>query len=193
MGETTGMAPINGICKMEEVLIKCVVGEILVSGCKEGIHEIKLQNTAVLEPRAKEDSATFKVCEGPQEMIPSLKQCTSWLQAYFCEPWMIEKLPIPAFHHPLFDKDSFNKTVLLALMKDVKMGQTVTYKELAEAVGNVNAARAVGGAMRSNPVPLIIPCHRVICSDGNIGNYSGGKKNDVKRWLLAHEKHVKDM
>ncbi|XP_075072105.1 methylated-DNA--protein-cysteine methyltransferase isoform X2 [Mixophyes fleayi] len=187
------MAPINGICKMEEVLIKSAVGEILVSGCKEGVHEIKLQNYAVLEPGAKDASAPFKVCEGPQEMIASLKQCTTWLQAYFCEPWLIEKLPIPAFHHPLFDKDSFNKTVLLALLEKVKMGETISYKGLAEAVGNDKAARAVGGAMRTNPVPLIIPCHRVICSDGSIGNYGSGRANDVKRWLLAHEKHVKDM
>lgn len=145
-----------------------------------------------MESGAKDASKTFKVCGGPQEMIAPLEQCTTWLQAYFCEPWLIEQLPVPPFHHPVFDKDSFTKTVLLTLLKKVKMGDTITYKALAEISGNANAARAVGGAMRSNPVPLIIPCHRVICSDGKIGNYGGGKKNDTKLWLLSHEKTVKE-
>ncbi|MEE6486420.1 hypothetical protein FKM82_014599 [Ascaphus truei] len=126
-------------------------------------------------------------------MTAPLKQCTTWLQAYFCEPWMTEKLPVPAFHHPLFEKDSFTKRVLLALLNKVKIGETVSYKELAEIAGNEKAARAVGGAMRSNPLPIIIPCHRVICSNGNIGNYMGGKGNQLKPWLLAHEKLLKEM
>ncbi|XP_072280321.1 methylated-DNA--protein-cysteine methyltransferase [Pyxicephalus adspersus] len=125
-------------------------------------------------------------------MIAPLEQCTTWLRAYLCEPLLTEQLTVPPFHHPLFHKDSLTKTVLLALQEKVKMGETITYKGLAEVVGNANAVRAIGGAMRSNPVPLIIPCHRVICSDGKIGNYSGGKKNHVKLWLLSHEKNVKE-
>ncbi|KAM9324837.1 methylated-DNA--protein-cysteine methyltransferase [Gastrophryne carolinensis] len=182
-----------GSCKLEEALIKSAVGEIILSGCKEGIHEIKLKGDVVPESRAKDTSAAFEACMDPQKMSAPLQQCIAWLQAYFCDPGMTEQLPIPPFHHPLFNKDSFTKTVLLTLLKKVKVGETVTYKELAEVVGNVKAVRAVGGAMRSNPVPLIIPCHRVICSDGKIGNYSGGQKNNVKLWLLAHEKNVKEI
>ncbi|KAG8435502.1 hypothetical protein GDO86_013440 [Hymenochirus boettgeri] len=126
-------------------------------------------------------------------MITPLKQCTSWLKAYFCEPSLIDKLPIPDFHHPIFLKDSFTKTVLMELLNNVKRGQTVSYKELAIMAGNERAVRAVGGAMRNNPIPIIIPCHRVICSNGNIGNYSGGKGNHLKPWLLAHEKLLKEM
>ncbi|XP_069836149.1 methylated-DNA--protein-cysteine methyltransferase isoform X2 [Dendropsophus ebraccatus] len=187
------MALSNGNCKMEEVLIKSPVGEIQVSGCELGIHEIKLMSCDVTESGAEDASTSFKVCGGPQEMVAPLKQCTDWLRAYFCEPCLIEKYPTPDFHHPLFQKDSFQKSVLLALLKNVTMGKTITYKELAELSGNARAARAVGGAMRNNPVPLIIPCHRVICSDGKIGNYSGGKRNNVKLWLLAHEKHGNEM
>ncbi|KAM3912848.1 methylated-DNA--protein-cysteine methyltransferase [Leptodactylus fuscus] len=183
----------SGDCKMEEMLIKCPVGEIHISGCELGIHDIKLQNCQVTEYGAEDASTSFKVCKGPQEMIAPLKQCTDWLRAYFCEPRQMEEYPVPAFHHPLFQKDSFQKSVLLSLLKNVTMGRTITYKELAELSGNAKAARAVGGAMRSNPVPLIIPCHRVICSGGKIGNYSSGKLNNVKLWLLAHEKHVNKM
>ncbi|KAM4032050.1 methylated-DNA--protein-cysteine methyltransferase [Anomaloglossus baeobatrachus] len=187
------MALRNGTCKMEEVLVKSPVGEIQISGCKLGIHDIKLLNVDVPDSGAEDASSSFKICKDPQEMIAPLQQCADWLHAYFTEPRQAEKCPVPAFHHPLFQKDSFQKTVLLSLLKNVSVGKTITYKELAELSGNSKAARAVGGAMRNNPVPLIIPCHRVICSDGKIGNYSGGTRNNVKLWLLAHEKPVKEM
>uniref|UniRef100_A0A8C5QK05 Methylated-DNA--protein-cysteine methyltransferase n=1 Tax=Leptobrachium leishanense TaxID=445787 RepID=A0A8C5QK05_9ANUR len=113
---------------------------------------------------------------------------------------ILDFLPRPAGGNNMFGNRlfvaqpySFTKTVLYSLMKNVKMGDTVSYKRLAEIAGNDKAARAVGGAMRSNPVPLIIPCHRVICSDGKTGNYSSGKANHLKEWLLAHEKLLKEM
>ncbi|KAM4704027.1 methylated-DNA--protein-cysteine methyltransferase isoform 1-T2 [Rhinophrynus dorsalis] len=187
------MALKHGNCKMEEVMINSTLGKILVSGCEKGIHEIKLQQDTVPELRAKGTAVCFEICGGPRETIEPLKQCTSWLEAYFCEPLLIEKVPIPEFHHPLFKKDSFTKSVLLTLLKNVKIGQTISYKELAEMAGNQKAVRAVGGAMRTNPIPIIIPCHRVICSDGSLGNYIGGKGNQLKSWLLAHEKLLKEM
>ena len=68
----------------------------------------------------------------------------------------------------------------------VPFGSTVTYKDLAEKTGNPKAVRAVGSAMRTNPIILAIPCHRVLKSDGSLGNYSaGGPAN--KDWLLTFE------
>ncbi|NP_001355042.1 O-6-methylguanine-DNA methyltransferase L homeolog isoform X1 [Xenopus laevis] len=180
-------------CKMEEALVNCALGKIQISACEKGVHEIKLQEDAVPEARAQGASVSFELVEGPQEMIPPLKQCTAWLKSYFCDPQLTEKLPIPEFHHPLFIKDSFTKAVLMALLKKVKLGETVSYKELAVMAGNEKAVRAVGGAMRSNPIPILIPCHRVICSNGSLGNYIGGKGNHLKLWLLAHEKLLKEM
>ncbi|KFO38242.1 Methylated-DNA--protein-cysteine methyltransferase [Fukomys damarensis] len=118
-------------------------------------------------------------------MTEPLMQCTAWLDAYFHKPAAIKGLPLPAFHHPVFQQDSFTRQVLWKLLNVVKFGETISYQQLAALAGNPKAARAVGGAMRSNPVPILIPCHRVICSDGAMGNYSGGK--GVKEWLLAHE------
>ncbi|KYO43919.1 methylated-DNA--protein-cysteine methyltransferase [Alligator mississippiensis] len=138
----------------------------------------------------KEASVTCELCEGPEEMTEPLKQCTAWLSAYFCEPRITEKLPIPSFHHPVFEQASFTRQVLWTLLRDVKFGETVSYKQLADLAGNSKAARAVGGAMRSNPLPIIIPCHRVICSSGQTGNYTGG--NHLKEWLLSHEKLQKE-
>lgn len=80
----------------------------------------------------------------------------------------------------------FQKKVYDELLK-VRFGRTITYKALAEAAGKPNAYRAVGSALAKNPVPLIVPCHRVINSNGKIGNYSlGGKQN--KKFLLDFEK-----
>ncbi|XP_029465866.1 methylated-DNA--protein-cysteine methyltransferase [Rhinatrema bivittatum] len=175
-------------CKEIHLGLNSPLGKIQISGCETGIHEIKLQPETVPEKSTKEISFTCDVCEDPEEMTVPLKQCVDWLKVYFCEPWMTEKLPIPAFHHPVFQQDSFTRHVLETLLNHVKSGETVSYKELADLSGNNNAARAVGGAMRSNPVPIIIPCHRVICSNGDIGNYMGEKQNCLKEWLLAHEK-----
>lgn len=77
---------------------------------------------------------------------------------------------------------------------DVQFGQVVTYAELGSMSGSsAKASRAVGQAMRNNPVMILVPCHRVILSSGNIGNYGGGKWNDVKAWLLEHEKYKKKL
>ncbi|XP_040419021.1 methylated-DNA--protein-cysteine methyltransferase isoform X2 [Cygnus olor] len=128
-----------------------------------------------------EASAGCEVCEGAEEMTEPLKQCTAWLRAYFCEPARTEQLPVPPFHHPLLQRgvsleqipvpdrctpiaemptdvcwcssngDSFTRQVLWTLLRDVKFGEAISYQKLADLAGNSRAARAVGGAMRSNP------------------------------------------
>ena len=70
-------------------------------------------------------------------------------------------------------------------LRRIPWGQTISYKELARRVGSPKASRAVGQANAVNPIPLIIPCHRVIAADGGLGGYSSGL--DRKRWLLHHE------
>jgi methylated-DNA-[protein]-cysteine S-methyltransferase len=73
-----------------------------------------------------------------------------------------------------------------AALRRIPPGRTVSYTELAAAVGSPSAVRAVGTANGQNPVPVVIPCHRVVRSDGTLGGYGGGL--DRKRWLLDHEK-----
>ena len=70
-------------------------------------------------------------------------------------------------------------------LRRIPWGQAISYGELARRVGNPKASRAVGQANAVNPIPLIIPCHRVIAGDGSLGGYSSGL--DRKRWLLRHE------
>jgi len=81
----------------------------------------------------------------------------------------------------------FLRIVLETLRREVPWGETVTYGELAGMAGRPRAARAVGTAMASNPVPLLIPCHRVLAASG-IGGYGGADgRPDLKRALLALE------
>lgn len=75
--------------------------------------------------------------------------------------------------------------VLHSLDDIVPVGKTITYKNLAIEMENPRAARAVGLAMARNPLPIVIPCHRVTSSDGNLNKYISGVC--VKRWLLEHE------
>ncbi len=67
----------------------------------------------------------------------------------------------------------------------IKFGETLSYKELAKKVGSPRGHRAVGGANGQNPLPIIVPCHRVISSDGRLGGYSGGA--EIKKKLLRME------
>jgi methylated-DNA-[protein]-cysteine S-methyltransferase len=79
----------------------------------------------------------------------------------------------------------FQRTVLQELHAEIGFGRTVTYGELAARVGHPEASRAVGIAMASNPLPVVVPCHRVVASGGKLGGFGGGL--ETKRWLLTHE------
>jgi methylated-DNA-[protein]-cysteine S-methyltransferase len=80
----------------------------------------------------------------------------------------------------------FPRAVYETLHRDVRFGETVSYGELAEMTGRPGAARAVGNAMSRNPVPIVVPCHRVVASGGRIGGY-GPSGVRTKRFLLALE------
>ena len=69
----------------------------------------------------------------------------------------------------------------------VPFGQVITYTELAARTGRPRAVRAVGSAMATNPLPIIVPCHRVLRTGGGLGGYSGAGGLETKRWLLVHE------
>jgi methylated-DNA-[protein]-cysteine S-methyltransferase len=66
-------------------------------------------------------------------------------------------------------------------------GQVWTYRRVAQELGRPHASRPVGGALARNPIPIVIPCHRVVASDGSLGGYSGGSGLKAKRWLLRLE------
>ncbi len=81
-------------------------------------------------------------------------------------------------------KTEFQKSVWRALRK-IRRGQTQSYGEIARAIGNPKAVRAVGGACGANPIPVLVPCHRVLEANGKIGGFSGGLNRKCD--LLARE------
>jgi methylated-DNA-[protein]-cysteine S-methyltransferase len=76
---------------------------------------------------------------------------------------------------------------VLQACREIGYGQTTTYGNLARKVGNPNAARAVGSVMANNPIPLIIPCHRVLRTDGGLGGFSAPGGTATKQKMLHHE------
>lgn len=85
---------------------------------------------------------------------------------------------------------AFQKTVWKALC-DIPYGETISYGELARRIGQPKAARAVGLANGSNPISIVVPCHRVIGANGTLTGYGGGLPR--KKWLLEHETGVRQL
>jgi methylated-DNA-[protein]-cysteine S-methyltransferase len=114
-----------------------------------------------------------------QDDHPVLVEAVAQLRAYFDRE-------LKEFDLPLAPVGSAFQTSVWDQLLMIGYGDTASYGEIARRLGKTNAAsRAVGLANGSNPIPIVIPCHRVIGADGTLTGYSGGL--DAKRWLLAHE------
>jgi methylated-DNA-[protein]-cysteine S-methyltransferase len=112
-----------------------------------------------------------------------LKRWVEELESYFRGErlsWKAEELDLPGW-----SLNGFTRTVYETLL-GVPAGLTVSYGMLAQMAGFPRAARAVGTAMATNPIPIVVPCHRVIRSDGSLGRYGNDPK--WKERLLAHER-----
>lgn len=110
-----------------------------------------------------------------------LDQIRTELEAYF-------QGELKQFHTPIhLDGSTFQNGVWRALM-NIPFGETRSYQEIAKLIKNPKASRAVGNANGANPLIIIVPCHRVIASDGTIGGYSAGLEK--KQWLLKHEMNL---
>ena len=113
-----------------------------------------------------------------QEATPLLRDACDQLQDYFDGKRMSFNLPLAP------EGSDFQKRVWAALCA-IPPGETRSYADIARTIGS--APRAVGGANGANPIPLFIPCHRVIAANGSLGGYSGGDGPATKRYLLDHE------
>ncbi len=90
-----------------------------------------------------------------------------------------------AFDLPLAPNGTDFQRRVWSVLRGIPFGETVSYAELARRVSNAAAVRAVGAANGRNPIPIIVPCHRVIGSDGSLTGFGGGLHR--KQWLLRHE------
>lgn len=151
------------------------IGQITIAATDDGIVAIEWDTdrlltklAAKLSPRVLEDR-------------PRLDTARRQIDEYFEGARHDFDLPIDWALTKGFRRDVLHELVT------VPFGTIVTYKDLAERVHNPKATRAVGSAMATNPIPLVVPCHRVLQSGGGLGNYSGGDGPVTKAWLLRHE------
>jgi methylated-DNA-[protein]-cysteine S-methyltransferase len=114
---------------------------------------------------------------GPERVAPALQQLEEYLRG-------VRKVFDLAINWSLLRP--FQRQVL-RIVHAIPYGQTRTYGDIAHEIGNPRAARAVGRANATNPMPLVIPCHRVIGSDGKLHGYGGGEGLPTKEWLLKME------
>ena len=143
------------------------IGLLSVLASSKGLTEIRFAN----HPNTLRD-----VEENENEFIEAaIKQ----LNEYFTRTRQVFSLTLDE------GGTDFQRSVWAAL-RAIPFGETASYGDIAKAINNPNAARAVGMANNRNPLPIITPCHRVIGSDGSLTGFGGGL--DIKRWLLEHER-----
>jgi methylated-DNA-[protein]-cysteine S-methyltransferase len=139
------------------------IGTIKIKGTEEGVTYVGF---------IKEEPIDYP------ETHPCLKECVEQIDEYF-------KGERKEFSIKLdLQGTEFQKMVWNQLTK-IPFGETASYKDIAVAMGNRKAVRAVGNANGSNNIVIIIPCHRIIGSDGTLVGYGSGL--DKKQWLLNHE------
>ncbi len=152
---------------METCIINSPLGYTKISGDYDGIMSVLILDTQ----------------EELSEIIPeSLKKCVTQLRAYF-------KNESKTFNLKLNPEGTVFQKTIWRLLEDIPYGKTISYLQLSKQLGDVKAIRAVANANGKNPLWVIVPCHRVIGSDGSLTGYAGGLYR--KQWLLNHESEYK--
>ncbi len=116
----------------------------------------------------------------PERTTDVLERAATQLAEYFAGERTDFDVPLALEGTP------FQRAVWERLAR-VRYGEVTTYGELGRGTGRATAGRAVGGAVGANPVPILVPCHRVLASNGRITGYSAGDGVPTKAWLLEHE------
>ena len=147
------------------------IGPLLVAGDGDQLHQIRFPT----ENRAREMRDGWRRDDGI--FVGVFGQ----LHAYFAGELTRFDLPLR------FNGTDFQNRVWKALC-EIPFGETISYGELASRIGKPTASRAVGGANGANPLPIVVPCHRVIGSDKSLTGFGGGV--DIKRFLLDHEHRI---
>lgn len=143
------------------------VGPLLLAAGESGLHQIVFAGGKRAKPNPE-------WLEDAKPLRETMKQ----LRAYFAGE-------LKEFDVPLVPEGTVFQRSVWSKLCDISYGETISYGELARRIGNPKASRAVGLANGQNPIPIIIPCHRVIGSNGKLTGYGGGLP--IKEKLLALE------
>ncbi len=156
------------------------VGDMLVAGTERGICALIIAAHAAM-PSALDALRAYCPAAPLVPDAGALAAATAQLADYLAGARQTFDLPLDLVGTP------FQRQVWDAL-RAIPYGDTVTYRDLACALGRPGGAQAVGGAVARNPISIIVPCHRVLGSDGGLTGYAWGVH--VKRWLIDHERRV---
>lgn len=137
-------------------------------------------NGAAITSLSIERDGTLPYDEADEHTTRVLDLAAKQLAEYFAGTRTSFELPL-AVHGTEFQRE------IWAQLDTVGFGSALSYGELGAATGRATAGRAVGGAVGANPIPIIVPCHRVLAAGGKITGYSGGNGVPTKIWLLEHE------
>lgn len=165
-----------GVLDVAYTTIDTPVGSLLLAATEQGLVRVAYQregHQAVLESMAAKLSP--RILRAPKRLDGAATQ----IDEYFAGRRTIFDLPLD------FSLSSGFRRLVQRQLSDIGYGQTGTYKQVAQLVGNPRAVRAVGSACATNPLPIVVPCHRVLRTDGTLGGYAGGLA--AKTTLLALE------
>jgi len=162
---------------MNRLLLNSPVGPLLAEHDGQALRALRFW------PQGDHPPAGTRVASVPGDALG--RRIAAELEEYFAGARRDFSLPVEA------GGTAFQQAVWEGL-RGIPFGETRSYGELARALGRPGAARAVGQANARNPVPIVVPCHRVLASGGGLGGYLGAwgesTATDVKRWLLDHER-----
>jgi len=171
---------------MEECIIDSPLGFTKIIGDKDGIASVTVLNNISLSEGESDNLSFLRKQESKEkitDIIPvELEDCVIQINEYFegyRKQFDLKLNP---------EGTNFQKKVWQQLQK-IPFGKTISYLELSKQLGDVKAIRAVANANGKNPIWIIVPCHRVIGSDGSLTGYAGGLHR--KKWLLNHESPFK--
>ncbi|MEC9437111.1 MAG: methylated-DNA--[protein]-cysteine S-methyltransferase [Candidatus Neomarinimicrobiota bacterium] len=156
-------------------MIKSPIGELMLIQSEKGLKRI------VFEKKIPEFLSEIEQNKDDYNLVKdkiSLKKPIKQINDYFSNNKKFFDIKVD------ISMPSFYKKVLLTVMK-IPYGEVRTYQEIAIKTGSPNAYRAVGSANAKNLIPIIIPCHRVVAANGNLGGYGGGLS--IKKYLLKME------
>ncbi|HZP48034.1 MAG TPA: methylated-DNA--[protein]-cysteine S-methyltransferase [Vicinamibacterales bacterium] len=170
LGPMLALASERGLCALE--FTRC-----LTPTAEPGVRHPTQQRLPKLDARLKRHFPPHQIIDRESDAIARARQ---WLERYFHgAAAAVDDLPLD------MHGADFERRVWQALLT-IPPGETRSYGALAHALGSPGAARAVGLANGANPIAIIVPCHRVIGSNGSLTGYGGGL--DRKTWLLDHER-----
>jgi methylated-DNA-[protein]-cysteine S-methyltransferase len=175
--ELRARAEAEGLLDVAYASMDSPLGELLVAVTRRGLVRLAYDDEAVEDDVLAElaERVSPRVLRAPERTDSVRRELESYFagkQRAFDTPvdWSLVR--------------GFAVGVLQATAR-VPFGQLTTYRDVAGAAGSPRAARAAGNALGSNPIPIVVPCHRVVHAGGGLGGYTGGL--DRKRWLLSLE------